>query len=47
VRALADGRVFTGQEAKELGLVDAMGNFNDALERAGRLGGNWRVYVQR
>jgi protease-4 len=39
VRALADGRVFTGQEAKELGLVDAMGNFNDAVERAGRLGG--------
>jgi protease-4 len=39
VRALADGRVFTGQEAKELGLVDAMGNFNDAVEKAGRLGG--------
>jgi len=39
VRGLADGRVFTGQEGKELGLVDALGNFNDALERAGRLGG--------
>jgi|UniRef100_A0A7C3UZF4 protease-4 len=39
VRSLADGRVFTGQEAKALGLVDAMGNFNDAVERAGRLGG--------
>ncbi len=39
VRALADGRVFTGQEAKELGLVDVMGNFNDAVVRAGRLGG--------
>jgi protease IV len=39
VRALADGRIFTGQEAKELGLVDALGNFNDAIERAGRLGG--------
>jgi protease-4 len=39
VRALADGRVFTGQEAKENGLVDALGNFNDAVERAGRLGG--------
>jgi protease-4 len=39
VRALADGRIFTGQEAKKLGLVDAMGNFNDAIERAGRLGG--------
>jgi len=39
VRALADGRVFTGQEAKELGLADALGNFNDAVEKAGRLGG--------
>lgn len=39
VRALADGRVFTGKEAKELGLVDALGNFNDAVERAGRMGG--------
>jgi protease IV len=39
VRTLADGRVFTGQEAKELGLVDAMGNFNDAVEQAGRMGG--------
>jgi protease-4 len=39
VRALADGRVFTGQEAKGLGLVDSLGNFNDAVELAGRLGG--------
>lgn len=39
VRTLADGRVFTGQEAKQLGLVDALGNFNDAVERAGRMGG--------
>ena len=39
VRALADGRVFTGEEAKKIGLVDALGNFNDAVERAGRLGG--------
>ena len=39
VRSLADGRVFTGEEAKKIGLVDALGNFNDAVERAGRLGG--------
>jgi protease-4 len=39
VRALADGRVFTGEQAQKLGLVDAMGNFNDAVEKAGRLGG--------
>lgn len=39
VRSLADGRVFTGEEAKKLGLVDALGNFNDAVEMAGRMGG--------
>ena len=39
VRALADGRIFTGEEAKKLGLVDTLGNFNDAVEQAGRLGG--------
>jgi len=39
VRTLADGRIFTGKEAKELGLVDALGNYNDAVEKAGRLGG--------
>jgi protease-4 len=39
VKKLADGSVYTGQTAKELGLVDAMGNFEDAVEKAGRLGG--------
>jgi protease IV len=39
VKALADGRVYTGQEAKALGLVDELGNYNDAVARAGRLGG--------
>jgi len=39
VKKLADGRIFTGQKAKELGLVDEMGNFQDAVEKAGRLGG--------
>jgi protease-4 len=38
-KKLADGSVYTGQKAKELGLVDEMGNFEDAVERAGRLGG--------
>lgn len=31
VRKIADGRVFTGRQAKEYGLVDAMGNYYDAL----------------
>jgi protease-4 len=37
VRALADGRVFTGEQARELGLVDKTGNYYDALAEAGRL----------
>ena len=39
VEALADGRIFTGEESKQLGLVDRLGNFEDAIEWAGRLGG--------
>lgn len=39
VRELADGRIYTGQQALELGLVDALGNLPDAIARAGELGG--------
>jgi len=39
LRPLADGRIFTGRQAKELGLVDALGDSQDALELAGKLGG--------
>lgn len=39
VQSLADGRIFTGEEAKELGLVDQIGNLEDAIEWAGRFGG--------
>lgn len=35
VKTLADGRVYTGQQAKDLGLVDELGNYYDALEAAG------------
>jgi protease-4 len=34
VRKIADGRVITGADAKDLGLVDALGNFYDAVELA-------------
>ncbi len=34
VREFADGRVFSGAKAKELGLVDVLGNFQDAVELA-------------
>ncbi len=39
VKKLADGRVFTGRMARELGLVDELGNLDDAIMLAGRLGG--------
>ncbi len=39
VRQLADGRIFTGEQALALKLVDRLGNMPDALAEAGRLGG--------
>ena len=33
-RDVADGRIFSGAQAKELGLVDVLGNFQDAVELA-------------
>ena len=32
VQEIADGRIFSGARAKDLGLVDFMGNFQDAVE---------------
>ncbi|CVK18690.1 signal peptide peptidase SppA [Sporomusa sphaeroides] len=32
VRQLADGRIYTGRQAKELGLVDELGNMYDAID---------------
>ena len=37
--ALADGRIFSGQQALEHKLVDQLGNLTDAIDRAGELGG--------
>jgi protease-4 len=34
VRKFADGRVFTGEQAMELGLVDQLGGFQDAVDLA-------------
>jgi len=39
IRKLADGRIFTGKMAKELGLVDELGNLQDAIMLAGKLAG--------
>jgi len=38
VLKIADGRIFTGEQAKALGLVDALGNLEDAVAEAGKLG---------
>ncbi len=39
VRVFADGRVVTGEQAVALGLVDEIGYLDDAITRAGELGG--------
>ena len=39
VRPIADGRVYTGRQAQELGLVDQLGYLDDAVTKAGELGG--------
>jgi protease-4 len=39
VRELADARIFTGRQAKEAGLVDAIGNLQDAIDEAAKLAG--------
>lgn len=39
VEALADGRIFSGREAKSLGLIDQLGNLQDAIDRAAILAG--------
>ncbi len=39
VRKYADGRVFTGRQAKEMGFVDALGAYQDAIDMAGRMAG--------
>ncbi len=37
VRSIADGRVYTGTRAKEMGLVDELGGLYDAINVAGKL----------
>ncbi|MBM4381648.1 MAG: signal peptide peptidase SppA [Deltaproteobacteria bacterium] len=39
VRPLADGRVFSGRQARELKLVDELGGLQDAVEDAAKLAG--------
>ena len=37
VKAIAEGRVWTGEQAKKIGLVDELGNLNDAVKAAAKL----------
>ncbi len=39
VSRIADGRIFSGVKAKELGLVDVLGNFEDAVDVAKEMAG--------
>ncbi len=39
VRKIADGRIFTGNQAKNLGLVDHLGDYHDAILMAARMSG--------
>ena len=39
VRAIADGRIFSGEQAHELGLLDSLGSMEDAITLAAQLGG--------
>ena len=39
VKVLADGRVFTGRQAKAVGLVDGLGTLEDAVQKTAKLAG--------
>jgi protease-4 len=39
VRSIADGRIFSGEQALALKLVDRLGTLQDAVEEAGKLAG--------
>ena len=39
VRRLADGRIYTGKQALEKGLIDKLGNLEDSIQLAGSLAG--------
>jgi protease-4 len=39
IQAIADGRILSGEQAKALGLLDGLGNLEDAIAMAAKLGG--------
>ncbi|MBM3148954.1 MAG: signal peptide peptidase SppA [Chloroflexi bacterium] len=46
VRSLATGQLYTGEQAKELGLVDELGGLDTAIDLAGKLAGVERPKVE-
>lgn len=38
VSSIGDGRIYTGSRARQLGLIDGLGGFDDAVELAARMG---------
>jgi len=39
VSRISEGQIFSGSQAKELGLVDELGNIKDAIKSAGEMAG--------
>ncbi|NWF51746.1 MAG: signal peptide peptidase SppA [Nitrospirae bacterium] len=39
VKKIADGRIFTGEQALKLGLIDELGNLEDTIQTAAKLSG--------
>jgi protease-4 len=39
VKKIADGRIYTGEQALKVGLIDELGNLEDAIQAAARLSG--------
>lgn len=39
VRELADGRIYTGRQARNLGLIDEMGSLEEAVKAAAQMAG--------
>ena len=50
LREIADGRIFTGRQAKSVGLVDELGSLDSAIAAAGKLAGlgdNPHIYSEQ
>jgi len=41
LRPFADGRIFSGRQAQKIGLVDKLGNLQDAIQEARKLAGKY------